>query len=73
VLAKKERDAGKWLRAALARQPKSWEMESTAGNLRLVREARERQGQPVAWAKQIEDDLLRRASVGAAEAAKAGG
>lgn len=38
-----------------------WEAESTAYNLRLIREARARRGEQLAWAMQVEDALKRRA------------
>ncbi|HEY3587236.1 MAG TPA: TRAFs-binding domain-containing protein [Myxococcaceae bacterium] len=38
-----------------------WEPETTARNLRLIREARERRGAAPDWATQIENGLLRRA------------
>jgi hypothetical protein len=47
---------------ALAALREPWEAESTAGNLRMIREAREARGGAPAWARQIEDEL---AGVGA--------
>jgi MAP3K TRAFs-binding domain len=44
---------------ALVREP--WEAESTARNLRLVREARERRQQHPAWATEVEATLQRKA------------
>ena len=41
---------------ASIREP--WEPETTVRNLRLIREARERRGDNVAWAKGVEDALL---------------
>jgi tetratricopeptide (TPR) repeat protein len=46
---------------ALAAVREPWEAESTAGNLRMIREAREARGDALDWARQIEDEL---ASVG---------
>ena len=46
---------------ALACVRESWEPDSTAGNLRLIREARERRGEALAWTKEIEDELDRAA------------
>jgi hypothetical protein len=46
---------------ALAVVRERWEPETTARNLRLVREARERRGDAPSWAKDIEDELSRRA------------
>lgn len=61
VLAKDEHDAFAALAAALAVVRESWEPESTARNLRLIREARERRQEAVTWAKEIEEELERRA------------
>jgi hypothetical protein len=46
---------------ALAAVREVWEPETTARNLRLIREARERRGETVAWAAEIEKALERRA------------
>lgn len=43
---------------ALARFRASWETESTARNLRTIREHQERRGGSPAWVKEIEDALL---------------
>ena len=40
----------------------SWEPDTTARNLRLIREARERQGTQPAWATEIEQVLRKRAN-----------
>lgn len=61
VLAKDEQRATGALGDALAAVREVWEPETTARNLRLIREARERRQEPLAWAKEIEDELLRRA------------
>ena len=58
VLAKDEAGAGDALGQALASVRESWEPETTVRNLRLIREARERRGESVAWAKDVEDALL---------------
>lgn len=50
------------LTAALANVREVWEPETTARNLRLIREARERRGEPLDWAQQVEEELLRRAA-----------
>jgi hypothetical protein len=60
VLAKDEVGARRALEGALAMVRESWEPESTAGNLRLIREARERRGDPVPWADMVERELLKR-------------
>lgn len=39
-----------------------WEPRTTANNLRLIREARERRGESVDWALEVEDELERRAA-----------
>jgi hypothetical protein len=40
-----------------------WEPESTANNLRLIREARAEAGERLDWADAIERELVRTASV----------
>jgi tetratricopeptide (TPR) repeat protein len=49
----------------------AWELETTARNLRLVREMREGRGEDTAWLKRLEDTLKERAQ--GREAAKAAG
>ena len=61
VLARDAEGAEAALADALAAVRESWEPETTARNLRLVREARERRGDAASWAKEIEDELTRRA------------
>jgi len=60
VLGKDETSAAEALSASLASIREIFEPKSTAGNLRLIREARERRGEPVPWALEIENALLRR-------------
>jgi hypothetical protein len=61
VLAKNEASANDALGSALAQEPKPWEAETTARNLRLIREAREARGEAVPWAKAVEDELAKAA------------
>ncbi|MFD2093558.1 TRAFs-binding domain-containing protein [Blastococcus deserti] len=61
VLAKDEAATRRALGRALAMVRENWEPESTAGNLRLIREARSRRGDDVPWAEAAEQELLRRA------------
>lgn len=61
VLAKDEQATLAALAEALAAVRESWEPETTARNLRLIREARERRQDLVPWAKQVEEALGRRA------------
>ena len=61
VLALDEDRAIQALGDALASVRESWECETTARNLRLIREARERRGQSVLWADQVEQALLKKA------------
>jgi tetratricopeptide (TPR) repeat protein len=61
VLARDETAARRALGRALAAVRETWEPESTAGNLRLIREARARRGDNVPWAETIERELLRQA------------
>jgi tetratricopeptide (TPR) repeat protein len=68
VLATDERAAKRALARALAMVREAWEPESTANNLKLIRETRERRGDDVPWADEIERQLLRRAGPPAAVA-----
>jgi hypothetical protein len=61
VLAKDEQSAGSAAAEALAAVRERWEPETTARNLRLIREARERRKEEVPWARQIEEALAERA------------
>jgi hypothetical protein len=54
VLSKNREDASVALANALAHVREPWEPETTARNLRLIREARERRGDDVNWELQIE-------------------
>jgi hypothetical protein len=57
----KDRDRAEQARDdALASVREVWEPETTARNLRLIREARERRGESVVWLKPIEDELTKR-------------
>jgi tetratricopeptide (TPR) repeat protein len=67
VLAKDEARATTALAQALAVVREPWEPESTANNLKLIREARDRRADPVPWAVAIEGELLRKAGAGPAE------
>jgi MAP3K TRAFs-binding domain len=58
VLARDEAGAEDAVGQALAAIREPWEPETTVRNLRLIREARERRGDNVAWAKDVEDALL---------------
>ena len=62
VLGGAEEDARMILPRAYACIRENWEPETTARNLSLIREARERQGTQPAWATDIEQALLRRAN-----------
>jgi tetratricopeptide (TPR) repeat protein len=64
VLAKDEQMAREALIQALAAVRESWEPESTASNLKLISQARQRRGDVVAWAAMLENELLRRAAAG---------
>jgi tetratricopeptide (TPR) repeat protein len=57
VLAKDEEKATSALGDALASVREIWEPETTARNLRLIREARERRGEVIPWANEIEEEL----------------
>jgi tetratricopeptide (TPR) repeat protein len=60
VLDKDEDAALKAASDSLAAIREVWEPETTARNLRLIREARTRRGETVAWADRIENELVRR-------------
>lgn len=64
VLARDAEGAGESLDDALAvlPQPQPWQLKSTAGNLKDIREAREARGEDTTWLKRIEDALLSRAN-----------
>jgi tetratricopeptide (TPR) repeat protein len=59
VLAKDEEKAMSALGDSLAAVRESWEPETTARNLRLIHEARERRNEGLAWPKAIEEELGR--------------
>jgi len=61
VLAKDEERAMVALGDVLTAVREKWEPETTANNLRLIREARERRGGIGAWMKQVEDLLEQKA------------
>ncbi|HUP24370.1 MAG TPA: TRAFs-binding domain-containing protein [Thermoanaerobaculia bacterium] len=58
VLARDESGAREALGKALARVREKWEPETTARNLRLIREAREARGEPLGWLGELEAVLL---------------
>jgi hypothetical protein len=57
VLAKDQHKAESALADALAAVRESWEPETTARNLRMIREARECRHEAVAWAMELENEL----------------
>jgi hypothetical protein len=61
VLAKDEERANAALDDALACIREPWEPETTARNLRLIREARDRRGEAIPWAQEMEEELTKRA------------
>lgn len=61
VQAKDEEKAMAALGDALAAIREVWEPETTARNLRLIREARESRKENVVWAKEIEQELEKKA------------
>jgi hypothetical protein len=61
VLAKDREAASDALADALAAVREPWEPESTARNLRLIREAREQRGENLPWTREIEKALNARA------------
>jgi hypothetical protein len=63
VLARDQALAAEALVQALAAVRERWEPQTTANNLRLIREARERRGDLVGWALVLENELLRQAGL----------
>ncbi len=61
VLAKDEDAATNALADTLAAVRESWEPETTARNLRLIREARDKRGKRLAWGREVEEALERKA------------
>ena len=61
VLANEQQKAEVALADALAAVREAWEPETTARNLRLIREARERRKELIPWTSDVEQGLLRRA------------
>jgi len=61
VLAKDEKKAKDTLGDALANVREPWEPETTARNLQLIREARERRQEGFPWANEIEEELEHKA------------
>jgi hypothetical protein len=59
VLVHDEEKAARALSDALAAFREVWEPETTARNLRLIRESRERRDENSAWVKEIEEELLK--------------
>lgn len=64
VLGRNQEGAETALGEALACIREPFEPETTARNLRLIREARERRGDAVDWAQTLEDELIKRMSAG---------
>ena len=61
VLDKDKEKAMASLENALASVREPWEPKTTARNLRLIRESREKRQEEVGWAKEVEKELLRKA------------
>jgi tetratricopeptide (TPR) repeat protein len=57
VLARDQAKASEALSNALASPGKNWWRDTTARNLQLIREARQRRGESSDWIKEIEDEL----------------
>lgn len=62
VISKDEQKSIDALCKALASVREVWEPETTARNLRMIREIRERRGDALSWAKQIEEELEKKHS-----------
>lgn len=63
VLARDQAGAEAALADALAAVREVWEPETTARNLRLIREAREDRGDALTWARELEDELAKKQEV----------
>lgn len=61
VIARDEDEAMAGAIATLAAVREPWEPESTAANLALIRNARAEQGETIAWADELEQELVRAA------------
>jgi hypothetical protein len=62
VLAKEEQPAADAAAQALAAVRERWEPETTARNLRLIRETRARRNESLLWANRIEEEFEKRAN-----------
>jgi hypothetical protein len=62
VLANDTDAAHSSLGTALTKVRESWEPETTARNLRLIREARVRRGEEAEWQQELESELVRAAA-----------
>ncbi len=62
VLSRDQEDSENQLAEALAVARAAWEIESTARNLRLMREMRSARGEEVGWIKRLEDALTQHAA-----------
>jgi hypothetical protein len=60
VLGKDEAKAWQAASDALARVREPWEPETTADNLRLIREARAERNEALPWAQEIEEALVKK-------------
>jgi MAP3K TRAFs-binding domain len=63
VIARDEPGATEAASDALAAVREPWEPETTARNLKLIRDARAEQGEQLAWADELEDELRKASSV----------
>ncbi len=61
VLSNNQMEAAKVLGKTLISIREPWEPQTTARNLRLICETREKRGQNIVWIKQVEDQLLKKA------------
>ena len=63
VLGKNEDAALKAFGDSLASIREVWEPETTARNLKLIREAREKRNEKIQWADEIEKELIKRVKI----------
>ncbi len=62
VLARNQSGASRQLGRCLATITEGWQAETTARNLRLIRESRQQRGEDAPWVQQVEEVLLKKAA-----------
>ncbi len=62
VLSNNQSETVKWLGKALISIRETWEPETTARNLSLIRDARKKRREDTSWIQKIEDQLLKKSN-----------